>query len=188
MPYCFLIGIRFSSSCVYIFYIVFSFSFCLLQTFVIRGNYLTEKKGNKMSNLLLIELMLGCPIKIFWSFSGYYLLLLSIIFSLILFAVLKINKSKKKILVSREFTLIFFAVFLTLVKILLSINKPFAVMAPYNHHAHGKTVGLNLNKSSTYIGCTFHFKEIYSTCCLYYQIGLGIFNWILTLWSQIPQK
>ena len=42
-PYCFLMGIRFSSSCVFIFYIVFSFLFCLSQMFVIRGNYLTEK-------------------------------------------------------------------------------------------------------------------------------------------------
>ena len=40
-------GISFSSSCVFIFYIVFSFSFCLLQTFVIRGNYLIEKKKMK---------------------------------------------------------------------------------------------------------------------------------------------
>ena len=39
-----LMGIRFSSSSMFIFYIVFSFSFCLLQTFVIRGNYLIEKK------------------------------------------------------------------------------------------------------------------------------------------------
>ena len=44
LPYCFLMGIRFSSSCVFIFYIVFTFLFCLLQTFVIRGIYLIEKK------------------------------------------------------------------------------------------------------------------------------------------------
>ena len=47
LPYCFLMGIRFSSSCVFIFYIVFSFSFCLLQAFVICGNYLVEKKNKK---------------------------------------------------------------------------------------------------------------------------------------------
>ena len=35
-------GIRLSSGCVFIFYIVFSF--CLLQMFVICGNYLIEKK------------------------------------------------------------------------------------------------------------------------------------------------
>ena len=40
-------GIRFSISCVFILYIVFSFSFCLLQTLVIRGNYLIEKKKKK---------------------------------------------------------------------------------------------------------------------------------------------
>ena len=39
-----LMGIRFSSSCVFIFYIVFPFSFCLLQLFVICENYLIEKK------------------------------------------------------------------------------------------------------------------------------------------------
>ena len=44
LPYCFLMGIRFSKSCVFIFYIVFSFSFCLFQTFVIHRNYLIEKK------------------------------------------------------------------------------------------------------------------------------------------------
>ena len=38
-------GIRFSSSCMFIFYIAFSFSFCLLQTYVISGNYLIEKKN-----------------------------------------------------------------------------------------------------------------------------------------------
>ena len=40
----FLMGIRFSSSCVFIFFIVFSFSFCMLLMFVICGNYLIEKK------------------------------------------------------------------------------------------------------------------------------------------------
>ena len=38
-------GIKFSSSCVFIFYIVFSCSFCLLQMFVICGKYLIEKKN-----------------------------------------------------------------------------------------------------------------------------------------------
>ena len=47
LPYCSLMGIRFSSSCVFIFYIVFSLSFCLLQMFVIRGNYLIEKKDQR---------------------------------------------------------------------------------------------------------------------------------------------
>ena len=37
-------GVRFSSSCVFVFYIVFSFSFCLLKMFVIWGNFLIEKK------------------------------------------------------------------------------------------------------------------------------------------------
>ena len=37
-------GISFSSSCVLISYIVFSFSFCLLQAFVIPRDYLIEKK------------------------------------------------------------------------------------------------------------------------------------------------
>ena len=37
-------GTRLSSGCVFIFYFVFSFSFCLLQMFVICGNYLIEKK------------------------------------------------------------------------------------------------------------------------------------------------
>ena len=36
--------IKFGSSCVFIFYIVFSFSFCMLQMFVICGNDLIEKK------------------------------------------------------------------------------------------------------------------------------------------------
>ena len=44
LPYCFFMGIRFSSSCTFIFYIVFSFSVFLLQMFVICGIYLTEKK------------------------------------------------------------------------------------------------------------------------------------------------
>ena len=38
-------GIRFSSSFVFIFYILFLFSFCLLQMFVIHRNYLIEKKN-----------------------------------------------------------------------------------------------------------------------------------------------
>ena len=44
-------GIRFSTSCVFIFYIVFSFSFCLLLTFVVRGNYLIEKKCSYLKYL-----------------------------------------------------------------------------------------------------------------------------------------
>ena len=44
-----LMGIRFSSSCVFIFCIVFSFSFCLLQMFVICGNYLIGKTKQKYS-------------------------------------------------------------------------------------------------------------------------------------------
>ena len=39
-------GVRYSNGCVFIFHVVSSFSFCLLQTFVIRGNYLIEKKKN----------------------------------------------------------------------------------------------------------------------------------------------
>ena len=38
-------GIRFGSNCVFIFYVVFSFSFCLLQMSVICGNYSIEKKN-----------------------------------------------------------------------------------------------------------------------------------------------
>ena len=37
-------GVRYSSGCVFIFHVVSSFSFWLLQTFVTRGNYLIEKK------------------------------------------------------------------------------------------------------------------------------------------------
>ena len=49
LPYCLLMAIKFSSSCMCIFCFVFSFSFCLLQIFVISGNYLTEKKEKKKS-------------------------------------------------------------------------------------------------------------------------------------------
>ena len=72
LPYCFLLGIRFSTSCVFIFYIVFSFSFCLLQTFVIHGNYLIENKNKNMELklsqyfYLLMEKPLGCYFQV-WS-------------------------------------------------------------------------------------------------------------------------
>ena len=60
-------AIKFSISCAFIFYIVFSFSFCLLQIFVIRGNYLIEKKKKekKPTNCLSVfDHFVGLALKV----------------------------------------------------------------------------------------------------------------------------
>ena len=64
-------GMSFSSGCVFIFYIVFSFSFCLLQTFVIRGYYLIEKKNLALCHIKILKVTERIDIKVVKRFAVF---------------------------------------------------------------------------------------------------------------------
>ena len=57
LPYCFLMGIRFSSSCVFIFYIVFSFS--LVAADVCNTWKLFDRKKNCLALITIMTSLIG---------------------------------------------------------------------------------------------------------------------------------